>query len=115
MGSAIRGGASVAGEGLDDQSRAGGDPEGARDPSIGVISCAKTDETGQFKLRGVDPGKRMLAVRAAGLAPLTHEMTVGRDEAKPLELRMNKGVTMRVRVVDRRGAPVPGANIYLEK
>lgn len=66
-----------------------------------------TDAEGRFVFRNVAPGKLVLTVQAAGHAPELKEVLMG-TAAEHVEFRLGPGRTIRARIVDRDGQPVPG-------
>jgi len=74
---------------------------------------AKTDEAGRFALDAVPPGKRRLAVDAAGFVPYASEPIEFEDEkeAPALAVKLEAGVTIAGRVLDAAGAPIEGASV----
>ena len=82
--------------------------------SFGLVNGAKTDEQGNFALRGVVAGARTVVVRAEGFIPQSIKLQVTKD-VKSLEFHLQKGAVVRGRVVDESGKPVADALISLEK
>ncbi len=68
----------------------------------------KADADGRFEFRNVKPGELVLTVKAGGHAPDLKVVTVAAD-AEPVEFRLGPGRTIRGRLVDPQGRPVPGA------
>ncbi len=70
---------------------------------------AKTNSGGEFILEDCPPGALLVTVRAEGFAPDLREI---HPEDKPaLEFRLGPGHTLRGKIIDRQGKPVPGATI----
>lgn len=78
--------------------------------AIGV----ETSVEGWFAIPGLEPGSFDFTVTASGFAPRYQEVILGED-APPEEIRLEPGSTLRLRVVDEAGAPVPGATVGLEQ
>jgi len=68
----------------------------------------QTDGEGRFEFRHARPGQMVLTVQASGRAPDLRQILV-REGAEPVEFRLERGHTLRGRVVDRAGQPVVGA------
>jgi protocatechuate 3,4-dioxygenase beta subunit len=78
--------------------------------AIGV----ETSVEGWFAVPGLEPGSFNFTVTAAGFAPRYQEVIL-REDAPPEEIRLEPGSTLRIRVVDEAGAPVPDATVGLEQ
>jgi len=87
------------------------------DPSF-PMHRAFTDAEGRFAWPGVDPGRYRVQVGADGYAPwyvLGHAVGAsGDDESPGLEIALDRGLTVRGRVVDADGAPIVGAEVLSE-
>ncbi len=68
----------------------------------------QTDGEGRFEFRHARPGQMVLTVQVGGYAPDLKQILV-REGAEPVEFRLERGHTLRGRVVDRAGQPVAGA------
>lgn len=75
---------------------------------------ATTDAEGNFRIAGAEDGPNTLTVQAPGHAPGTTELTIGPDLA-PITFRLGPGHTIRGRVVDPEGRPVPGAQATVDE
>ena len=71
---------------------------------------ATTDAAGQYRFAHVGKGKVVLTAQAPGRAPDAKEVVV-RDGIPPVDFRLAKGSTLRLRVTDSGGAPVAGATV----
>ena len=97
---------------VDDAGRAIPDAElmlgQARDiwPSSSTLET-RTDQEGRFEFRRLRSEKRLLGVYALPFAPAMQSVEVKRD-MRPLEIRLNHGSVLRVRVVDQTGQPLAG-------
>jgi hypothetical protein len=78
----------------------------------------QTDATGAFVIPARPSGSRgnrfEFVVTADGFAPEHREIEV-RSELEPVEVRLRPGATLRVRLVDAAGGPVPEARLSLEQ
>ena len=72
----------------------------------GDTSETRGDAVGFFKFRRIRLGKRLLGVKAAKAAPALRLIEVKR-ELPSIEVRLTRGVPLRVRVVDEAGQPIP--------
>jgi peroxiredoxin len=71
-----------------------------------------TNDLGEFVLTNCEPGRCGVTVQARGFAPDLKEIAVGpRGETTTPEFRLEPGAVLRVKVVDRTGKPVAGANV----
>ena len=68
------------------------------------------DAEGRFRFSHVPAGEAILTVQAQGHAPELRKVDV-RPDLPAVELRLEKGRTIRGRVVDRRGEPLVGATV----
>jgi len=66
-----------------------------------------TDQNGHYRLPACDPGEYVLAAAAKGYAPDSRRVTVS-TEQRTVDLQLRKGEMIRLRVVDKEGAPMPG-------
>lgn len=76
----------------------------------------KTDSSGRFVISNVPDGQLRLHARGKGFAENhTPEFTVGRTERKPIDLRLFKGVSLTVVVLDvETKRPLPGSVVSFE-
>lgn len=68
---------------------------------------------GTFSIKGCQPGENLVTASRAGYATRTINATITGD-SEPLTLTLVAGKTLRLRVVDTEGNPVPGANVWLD-
>lgn len=68
-----------------------------------------TGADGGFRFDWLCGGEATVRVRAGGCALLEQELALPR--AEPLELRVNRGVPLRLRVVDEAGQPLEDADV----
>ena len=68
---------------------------------------------GTFRIAGCNPGKSSLSAEAEGFAPLTQAVELSAD-AQPYRLTLQPGKLLRLLVVDSDGAPIKGANAWLD-
>lgn len=71
---------------------------------------ATTDENGHYRLPPCDPGEYVLAVVADGFAPNSRGVTLT-DDQRSFDLQLQRGESIRLRIVDQDGKPVAGAFI----
>jgi len=79
------------------------------------VRRARTGASGTFSLGELSPGPAKLRVRAAGFAPVAHELTVpdssGRRPFAVPRIELAAEGLVEGEVVDGRGDPVPGARV----
>lgn len=73
----------------------------------------RTDKEGRFQFQNARPGEMILTVQAAAYAPELQTLAVQKGIA-PLEFRLERGHTLKGRVVDNAGNPVAGAFVAVE-
>ncbi len=71
------------------------------------------DPQGNFAIPGCRVGENFVTATAAGFTPTTLN-TVSGPEAPPVRLILTEGKTLRLRVTDSSGQPVPGANVWYD-
>ncbi len=69
-----------------------------------------TDENGHYRLPPCDPGEYVLAVAADGFAPNSRRVNITSDQ-RSFDLQLQRGESIRLRIVDQDGKPVAGAVI----
>jgi beta-lactamase regulating signal transducer with metallopeptidase domain/protocatechuate 3,4-dioxygenase beta subunit len=75
---------------------------------------ATTDEQGEFTLENCVAGPSIITVQADGFAPRIEDVRID-ERTAPVEIRLNEpGSVLRIRVVDVRGNPVPGAQLFAD-
>jgi beta-lactamase regulating signal transducer with metallopeptidase domain/protocatechuate 3,4-dioxygenase beta subunit len=77
------------------------------------IREATTGPDGVYKLVGCEPKTTRIVVSAKGRATDVRDLTIEPDMG-PVDFRMKPGGTVRVRVLDERGNPVPRARIFFQ-
>jgi protocatechuate 3,4-dioxygenase beta subunit len=80
------------------------------DRYVGGCLSTRTDRDGHWRFANLAPGGEVMTVVSAGLAPALREVNI-RGGITPLDFRLEKGSTLRVRVVDTAGKPVEGVRI----
>ncbi|HEX4070139.1 MAG TPA: carboxypeptidase-like regulatory domain-containing protein, partial [Planctomycetaceae bacterium] len=70
-----------------------------------------TTSDGRFTLRNCKPGRAFVTVQAPGFAPGMQDVEVAK-QTKPVELRLEPGHTVKIRVVDAHGKPMAHANVW---
>ncbi len=92
------------------------DPEGKRVAGARVTlgewyspkqPTVNTDEKGHYRFASLAPGGTVLTVTRPGLAPAVRSINV-QPQMKPVDFSLEKGNTLRVRVVDKDGKPISG-------
>jgi RNA polymerase sigma factor (sigma-70 family) len=72
-----------------------------------------TSNDGSFHVAGCQPGKTSLTAEAKGFAPTTLDLVLS-PESAPVRIVLEPGKSLRIRVVDKQGAPIKGANAWLD-
>jgi protocatechuate 3,4-dioxygenase beta subunit len=78
----------------------------------GVIRAVATGADGVYRLVGYKPGEARLVVFAKGRAPQLLQIQIAND-MRPLDFRLRPGQTVRARILDERGNPIPKARIVI--
>jgi len=68
---------------------------------------------GSFSISGCKPTKNLLSAEAKGFAATTIEIDPSTDSG-PYKLQLQRGKTLRLLIVDKNGAPVPKASVWLQ-
>ena len=71
---------------------------------------AQTAGDGTFSIAGCGPGKQMVSAEAEGFAVTTVDAALG-DNSEPVRITLRAGKTLRFRILDNNGNPVPHAYI----
>ena len=74
----------------------------------------KTDEDGNFVFKNCPNGPMVLTIVAEDLAPELLEITVDENFLEPIEVKLHRGKTLTIKVVDSEGNPVPKAWIPVD-
>jgi len=109
----LKGGFSVTGTVTDD----GGKPIAkalVRTRANNDTRSAFTDKKGVYRLEGCGPGSARIVASAKGRAPALQEIEIG-PGLGPIDFRLKPGNTIRVRVLDEEGHPVPKATVYFQQ
>ncbi|WP_159452171.1 M56 family metallopeptidase [Singulisphaera sp. GP187] len=78
------------------------------------IREAKTGDDGVYKLAGCEPRSARIVASAKGRATDVKELSI--DQAMgPVDFQMKPGGTVRIRVLDAQGNPVPKARILFQQ
>lgn len=84
---------------------------GGAAPRLGFFPALDTtDEEGQFVLRSLAPGTVVVQVEARGFVPVSRTVEVGAN-ARPLLIRLAKGLEIRGRVFETNGEPAAGVGV----
>jgi hypothetical protein len=75
---------------------------------------AFTGKGGAYRLEGCDPGKSRIVATAKHRAPNSREVEIG-PGLGAVDFRLEPGGTIRVRVLDEKGQPVPRAALSLRQ
>ena len=78
------------------------------------IREAKTGDDGVYRLAGCEPRAARVVVSAKGRATDMKELNI-EPEMGPVDFRMKPGGTVRVRVLDEQGNPLPRARIFFQR
>lgn len=68
---------------------------------------------GTFEARGVKPGTNLVTAQAPQFAPRTIQIVASTD-APPVEVTLDVGHVLRLRVTNKAGDPIPKANVWLD-
>ena len=78
------------------------------------IREAKTGPDGVYRLAGCEPRAARIVVSAQGRAIDMKELNIEPDMG-PVDFQMKPGGTVRIRVLDEKGNPVPKARIFFQR
>ncbi len=78
------------------------------------IREAHTGADGVYTLAGCEPRSARIVVSARGRATDMKELNI-ESEMQPVDFRMMPGGTVRIRALDEKGNPVPGARIFFQQ
>jgi protocatechuate 3,4-dioxygenase beta subunit len=81
---------------------------------VNDIREARTGSDGVYTLVGCEPRSARIVVSAKGKATDMKERNVTADMG-PVDFRMKPGGTVRIRVLDEQGNPVPRARIFFQR
>ncbi|HSY17415.1 MAG TPA: carboxypeptidase-like regulatory domain-containing protein, partial [Candidatus Acidoferrales bacterium] len=95
-----------------------GNPVADANVMVGYMSTSekrtgKSQGDGTFEIAGCQPGKQMVTAEAKGFAATTVEADLA-ENAEPIRLVLTAGKTLRLRVVDSNGTPIPGARVWYD-
>ncbi len=109
----LRMGMSIAGRVVDESGRpiVGAMIDTARERLTGEVPIL-TDEQGRFGVTKLTPGTVVLVARAPGFLPGLVRPFIGVD-AGPVEIRLERGGTLRGLIADRDGKPIAGADVHV--
>jgi len=75
---------------------------------------AFTDNKGLYQLEGCGPGNARIVASARGRAPDLQEVEIG-PSLGSVDFQLKPGNTIRVRILDEQGRPVPKAQVYFQQ
>jgi Carboxypeptidase regulatory-like domain len=75
---------------------------------------AFTDKKGQYRLEGCGPGNTQLVASAKGRAPDLKSVNIG-PNLGPVDFSLKPGNTIRVRILDEAGRPVPKGTVFIQQ
>lgn len=89
------------------------DAELGRRPAVAARLETRTDAAGDFVFETVPAGRRPLGVEAEGFLPRVRDYVKIEEgvEHAPVAIVLDPGLSIRGRVSDDTGVPVPGANV----
>jgi hypothetical protein len=73
----------------------------------------RTDERGEFRLPGANPGPTYLTVQANGYTPESRPITVD-GKTEPAEFKLAAGNVFKAKVIDELGSPVRDVRIQVD-
>ncbi len=108
----LRRGLEVVGQVLDTEGKpvGGASVRQGRDRRRAAFSQTSTDERGHFRLANARPGEAILTAQKAGFAPELLNVQVHQD-MEPLRFVLEKGQTIRGRVVDTQDRPIADVRV----
>lgn len=97
---------------------AAGQPIAGATVSVGHVGESgrregSTSDQGEFSIAGCKPGRNLLTAEAPGYAATTERVQLS-PTSEPFQLVLKPGKVLRLRVVDRAGDPIQGANVWLD-
>jgi len=75
------------------------------------LGSTVTDRQGRYELSGLPPEQLVIRAEAEGFTRVRRDLRVEEGEQKALDLVMDRGASIRGRVVDLAGAPIEGAAV----
>jgi protocatechuate 3,4-dioxygenase beta subunit len=85
-----------------------------RDQDSFLSADAHSGEGGEFEMRGLSPGAWDVTVQAEGFSPaVVRDVRVGENPQQPLEIELERGVAVLVRVTEADGRPAAGVSARL--
>ena len=78
------------------------------------IREATTGSDGVYRLAGCEPRTARIVVSAKGRATDMKELSID-SEMGPVDFKLKPGGTVRIRVLDQKGNPVPKARIFFQR
>lgn len=77
-------------------------------------SNVEIDSTGQFDTGRLDSGSYRFTVCSPGYCPQQHEVEIT-DESQQMDIRLQKGRVVKLRIVDLDGNPIPHVSVVVWK
>ena len=81
---------------------------------LNSIREANTGTDGAYRLVGCEPVATQIVVSAKGRATDMKDLSIAPDMG-PVDFQMKPGGTVRIRVLDEKGNPVPKARIFFQR
>ena len=74
----------------------------------------RTNPNGAYQFPPLPPGPMKVTVVAPGFAPELKQIDIG-PQTSPLNFQLKRGKTLRLRFLDKSGAPIPEVQVGIEK
>jgi uncharacterized GH25 family protein len=77
------------------------------------LHTAFTGADGRYRLKGCEPGDARIVVSAKGRARAMQQVQIA-PKMEPVDFQMSPGGTIRIRVLDEQGKPIPKATVFFQ-